>query len=229
MLQWPPILAKVQLHQRVQVTKRGSGTFVGTYEIFLSNDIIRNRTGFFYVGVGEVNGSLDHVAAMVEDSAVNLTESELSRVFSTNYSLRIFTSGCYFYNYDLKIWSGAGCFVHDANKDLTFCKCNHLTSFGGGFFVMPNTVDFSYVFANAGFADNITIYMTIIVTLSLFLGLLFWARAQDKKDAMKMAISSDLKTEQKSGFLLFIFSMPFVVLMRQPLPVRPNSPLLPSV
>ncbi|UYV61979.1 K02A2.6-like [Cordylochernes scorpioides] len=28
MLQWPPILAKVQPHQRVQVTKRGYGTFV---------------------------------------------------------------------------------------------------------------------------------------------------------------------------------------------------------
>ncbi|UYV65570.1 hypothetical protein LAZ67_3004741 [Cordylochernes scorpioides] len=27
MLQWPPILAKIQPHQRVQVTKRGSGTF----------------------------------------------------------------------------------------------------------------------------------------------------------------------------------------------------------
>ncbi|UYV75976.1 hypothetical protein LAZ67_13001999 [Cordylochernes scorpioides] len=27
MLQWPPILAKVQPHQRVQVTKRGSSTF----------------------------------------------------------------------------------------------------------------------------------------------------------------------------------------------------------
>ncbi|UYV73809.1 MAGI3 [Cordylochernes scorpioides] len=27
MLQWPPILAKVQPHQRVQVAKRGSGTF----------------------------------------------------------------------------------------------------------------------------------------------------------------------------------------------------------
>ncbi|UYV79594.1 CENPA [Cordylochernes scorpioides] len=30
MLQWPPIFAKVQPHQRVQVTKRGSGTFYGT-------------------------------------------------------------------------------------------------------------------------------------------------------------------------------------------------------
>ncbi|UYV78805.1 hypothetical protein LAZ67_16002841 [Cordylochernes scorpioides] len=28
MLQWPPDLAKVQPHQRVQVTKRGFGTFV---------------------------------------------------------------------------------------------------------------------------------------------------------------------------------------------------------
>ncbi|UYV78971.1 ORAI2 [Cordylochernes scorpioides] len=39
MLQWPPILAKVQPHQRVQVTKRGSGTFVAMVEIQLSKDI----------------------------------------------------------------------------------------------------------------------------------------------------------------------------------------------
>ncbi|UYV74480.1 hypothetical protein LAZ67_11003640 [Cordylochernes scorpioides] len=35
MLQWPPILAKVQPHQRVQVTKRGSGTFFWVHVNFL--------------------------------------------------------------------------------------------------------------------------------------------------------------------------------------------------
>ncbi|UYV63452.1 ABCA2 [Cordylochernes scorpioides] len=36
MLQWPPILAKVQPHQRVQVTKRGSGIFIVLiFELFI--------------------------------------------------------------------------------------------------------------------------------------------------------------------------------------------------
>ena len=43
---------------------------------------------------------------------------------------------------------------------------------------MPNSVDFSYVFANAGFADNVTIYMTILVTMVTYVCLLIWARAQ---------------------------------------------------
>ncbi|UYV84057.1 hypothetical protein LAZ67_X001002 [Cordylochernes scorpioides] len=32
MLQWPPILTEVQPHQRGQVTKRGCGTFLRTWE-----------------------------------------------------------------------------------------------------------------------------------------------------------------------------------------------------
>ena len=43
--------------------------------------------------------------------------------------------------------------VTDANHKATMCSCNHLTSFGSGFFVMPNAIDFEYVFANAGTQD----------------------------------------------------------------------------
>ncbi|UYV74314.1 hypothetical protein LAZ67_11002985 [Cordylochernes scorpioides] len=38
MLQWPPILVKVQSHQRMQVTKQGSGTFVSA----MSNCFLRS-------------------------------------------------------------------------------------------------------------------------------------------------------------------------------------------
>ncbi|XP_022236746.1 polycystic kidney disease protein 1-like 2, partial [Limulus polyphemus] len=164
-----------------------------TFELFLPNDMINNRTGFFYLGIIEVNLSLPldfdidgPVNATAGDVApVNLTSDNVIREFSTNYSLRIYTSGCYFYDYELKIWSGSGCYVHSANSALTHCKCNHLTSFGSGFFVTPNTIDFSYVFANAGFADNVTIYMTIIVTLLIYVLLMIWARVKDKKDVEK--------------------------------------------
>ncbi|UYV78967.1 hypothetical protein LAZ67_17000520 [Cordylochernes scorpioides] len=46
MLQWPPILAKVQHHQRVQVTKWGSGTFVLGFEVDTINSVhFSNHTG----------------------------------------------------------------------------------------------------------------------------------------------------------------------------------------
>lgn len=61
-----------------------------------------------------------------------------------------------------------------------------MTSFGSGFFVMPNSIDFSYVFANAGFSDNVTIYMTIVITLSLYALMMVWARKEDRKDLMKL-------------------------------------------
>ncbi|KAL3211152.1 hypothetical protein MRX96_000836 [Rhipicephalus microplus] len=155
----------------------------GTYDIFLDNALIANRTGFFYLGLVQPNGSLPEFS--MEDP-VNLTLSEVSREFSTNYSVRIYTSGCYFFNSKLKMWSADGCFVANANYAVTKCKCNHLTSFGSGFFVMPNTIDFSYVFANAGFADNVTIYMTVVVTMLVYIMLLIWARYEDKKDVEKL-------------------------------------------
>lgn len=42
-------------------------------------------------------------------------------------------------------------------------------------------VDFSYVFANAGFSDNVTIYMCIILSLTLYLFLTIWARYADRR------------------------------------------------
>lgn len=58
---------------------------------------------------------------------------------------------------------------------MTQCRTHHLTAFAAGFFVVPNPIDFDYIFAKASFEDNITIYMTVIITLSLYLLLLIWA------------------------------------------------------
>jgi len=113
-----------------------------TYDIFLSNDIIKNRTGFFYIGVVEVNKTalnqsteaylLDEIIVNENSSLTNYTAGisnytlpGITRDFTTNYSMRIFTSGCYFYDYHKKIWSADGCFVESANQAMTHCKCNH--------------------------------------------------------------------------------------------------------
>lgn len=170
----------------------------GTYDIFLDNALIANRTGFFYLGLVQPNGSVPEFSM---DDPVNLTLADVSREFSANYSVRIYTSGCYFFNSNTKRWSADGCFVSNANYALTKCKCNHLTSFGSGFFVMPNTIDFSYVFANAGFADNVTIYMTVVVTMLAYVVLLIWARNEDKKDLEKIGAAPLQDNDPKDKYI----------------------------
>lgn len=117
-----------------------------TYDIFLSNHVIKNQTGFLYLGIVEVDRQellqseeryLLEEIIYNEDTAsnysiTNYTLPGVQRVFTANYSVRIFTSGCYFYDYHHKIWSADGCLVETASYKMTHCQCNHLTSFGSG-------------------------------------------------------------------------------------------------
>lgn len=177
-----------------------------TYHIFLDHNIIKNRVGFFYIGIAAINQTMlnknfsrNLLSKIIINSNASLTNAStlpavpgpewLARTFNTNYSLQTYTSGCYFFDYQFMNWTGKGCYVQKADRSKTYCKCNHLTSFGSGFFVTPNTIDFSYVFVNAAFIDNVTIYMAVIVSFLFFALLLMWARWRDKLDLKKLGAS----------------------------------------
>ena len=68
----------------------------------------------------------------------------------------------------------------------TFCRTSHLTAFGTGFFTIPNTVDFNYIFAAASFEDNLTIYLTVVFTLTSLAVLMIWAKVNDHRDKEKL-------------------------------------------
>ncbi|KAK4295122.1 hypothetical protein Pmani_032305 [Petrolisthes manimaculis] len=108
--------------------------------------------------------------------------------FNESYSFSSFVSSCLFFNKETLSWSSEGCRVVGANTTITTCACNHLTSFGSGFFVAPNAIDFSYVFANAGFLDNLTIYLTLIISLALYFIGLVYARIKDRRDVEKVGV-----------------------------------------
>ncbi|MPC73467.1 Polycystin-1 [Portunus trituberculatus] len=75
--------------------------------------------------------------------------------------------------------------VIEATSNLTKIRSNHLTSFGTGMFVAPNTINFSYVFTNMGFTDNLTIYLTLLICLTILIVLIIWGRIMDRKDVQK--------------------------------------------
>lgn len=68
----------------------------------------------------------------------------------------------------------------------THCYSTHLTTFAGSFVALPAPVNWDYVFANADFLRNKTIYLTVIGVCVLYLLLLIVARFRDKNDRDKV-------------------------------------------
>ena len=47
---------------------------------------------------------------------------------------------------------GRGMSVLNTSYEVTTCVTSHMTLYGGGFFIQPNTVDFKFVFAKSDFS-----------------------------------------------------------------------------
>lgn len=69
------------------------------------------------------------------------------------------------------------------------CLCNHLSSFGGNFFVAPNPIDFDYVFRK--FPDifesgNVLVLAMVLSIYGLWIIGIVIARRADRKDECKV-------------------------------------------
>ena len=83
----------------------------------------------------------------------------------------------------------------DIRTDLStiYCRCYHLSTFGGGFAVAPNTIDFAFVFAHASFTENVTIYVMEIIVGIIYVLMFIWCRREDKIDMLKVCESIPAK------------------------------------
>ncbi len=109
--------------------------------------------------------------------------------FTSDYELRIYTSGCYYLDANNN-WQSDGLIVGlSTNHFETQCYSTHLTTFTGGFIVLPAPINWNYVFANADFNRNKTVYITLICVCILYLLLIIYARYKDKKDLEKLGVT----------------------------------------
>ncbi len=109
--------------------------------------------------------------------------------FTSDYELRIYTSGCYYLDQN-NTWKSDGLLVGAlTNYDQTQCFSSHLTKFTGGFRVLPAPINWNYVFANADFLKNKTIYLTVICVSTIYIILLIYARLKDRKDLEKLGVT----------------------------------------
>ncbi|UJR19272.1 hypothetical protein I4U23_022401 [Adineta vaga] len=128
--------------------------------------------------------------------------------FTSNYQMRIYTSGCYYLNENQQ-WKSDGLLVGPlTNHNQTQCYSTHLTTFAAGFVVLPKTIDWNYVVANPDFMINKTIYLTGIRVCIIYLILIIYARYYDKKDVEKLGVTilSDNHKEERYFYEILVFT-----------------------
>jgi hypothetical protein len=109
--------------------------------------------------------------------------------FTSDFMLRSYTSGCYYYDTKTGKWSSLGMDLYeDTNLEQTHCLSNHLTAFSGGLVFTPSSINYKYVFANAAIDRNATIYIAVIVAVCLYIAFAIGSSYMDKRDSKKMGI-----------------------------------------
>jgi hypothetical protein len=153
------------------------------------------------VGLRELNlTEMTHVCSNSSITQPPITNDHFN--FTSDYELRIYTSGCYYLDVNNN-WQSDGLVVGPlTNHYETQCFSTHLTTFAGGFIVLPAPINWNYVFANADFTKNKTVYITLISVCLLYLLLIIYARYKDKKDVEKLGVTP-LPDNHKSDQYLY--------------------------
>ena len=128
--------------------------------------------------------------------------------FTSNYNLRVFTSTCYYFD-EKNQWKSDGLLVGPSTTMwMTQCFSSHLTKFASGLTIIPESIDWRYVFANAGFNRNKTIYVTIIVIVIIYLLLMIYSKYKDRKDVEKLGVTplGDNQREDQYLYQVIVFT-----------------------
>jgi hypothetical protein len=109
--------------------------------------------------------------------------------FTSNYELRIYTSGCYYLD-ENNNWQSNGLIVGLlTNHYETQCFSTHLTTFASSFVVLPAPINCNYVFANADFLINKTVYLTVIYVSIIYIILMIYKFYKNKRDLEKLGVT----------------------------------------
>ncbi|CAF1401522.1 unnamed protein product [Adineta steineri] len=177
------------------------------YKYFLNNEQTFSHQSIIF-GLRELNLTEYETFCINQSFNNNLPISNQPFNFTSDYELRTYTACCYYLD-ENSIWRTDGILVgSETNHYQTQCFSNHLTTFAGGFLVLPSPINWNYVFQNADFSKNKTIYLTIICICILYVLIVIYARYKDKKDLEKLGVTplSDNYSTDQYFYQILVFT-----------------------
>ena len=157
------------------------------YTYFIDNQKTVGHQSVIF-GIRQLN-STEMANVCSNSSVINPPLTNQRFNFTSNYELRVYTSGCYYLDAN-NHWEADGLKVGPTtNHYQTQCYSTHLTAFAGGFLVLPSPINWNYVFTHADFNRNKTVYITVICVCILYILLIIYARHKDRKDIEKLGVT----------------------------------------
>ncbi len=129
--------------------------------------------------------------------------------FKTDFQIRIYSSGCYYFDLPTGFWKSDGLeIMRDTTATSAHCVATHLTDFAGGFAVVVPKINFESAFAKASFLDNPVIYSTMMGIAILYIILSIISIRKDKLDKSRFNIVPlpDNKPEDNYFYELIIMT-----------------------
>ncbi|XP_062417998.1 polycystin-1-like protein 2 [Pungitius pungitius] len=157
----------------------------GNYRWMITPEMLSKTSGVWYVSASLVNST------WVSGLTLNITS---------------FMGQCLYWDTDHETWRGDGCQVGDkSTPQRIHCLCNHLTLFGGSFFVNPNYVDISRtseLFATV--SQNFVVLALLCAFFGLYLITLVWACYSDRRarSKRKMTLLEDNHPGAQYNYLI---------------------------
>jgi polycystin 1L2 len=164
----------------------------GNYYLFFQNmSKINGFKGFVGYSIRELDANEAYLYCSQNKSNLNvkfpLIQTRLN--FTSDFFIRSYTSGCYYYDTQTGKWSSNGMEIYeDTNLEQTHCLSYHLTSFAAGLDLSSSIINFQYSFTNASFSRNMIIYITVILFICLYVLFAISARYKDTRDLKKLNI-----------------------------------------
>lgn len=173
------------------------------YSYFFDNEQTLGHQSLIF-GLRQLNSKEE-----LNRSSSSMPMIDQSSNFTDNYSYRVYSSGCYYLDFDNHQWRSDGLKVGSlTNLDQTECYSTQMTTLSGSFQILPTPINWRYVFANADFLKNKTIYSMIIIVCVLYIILLIYARHMDRKDLEKLGINplSDNHWSDEYHYQILVFT-----------------------
>ncbi len=179
------------------------------YRFFYNMSQVNGFKGFVGFSVREMSLNEIDIYCNVNSSGKPLPLIQNKVNFSSDFRIRSYSSGCFYYDLNTGKWYSDGMEIYkDTNLRQTHCFSNHLTSFAGGLVILPTTINFQYVFVNASFTQNPIIYLTSILVTCIYILFALWAKFMDKRDLKKLNIIplKDNKPNDDYFYELIVFT-----------------------
>ena len=181
------------------------------YMLFANKNQTNGRQGKVGLGFRELNETEleTYCSSVALLSLNNMTKPPMlsnNLTFTYSFSLRAYSSGCYYID-STGAWLSDGVEVlEDTNMDFTHCQSNHLTEYAGGFVTLPPQPDFNAAFVKASFTQNLTIYITVILLTCLYIVLAVLSRYWDYLDAKKLGITMLANPRHAHHYEIVVFT-----------------------